>query len=168
MANVSGSLFDSITESTLMVDEILSSPYPYEQQLVKIVHGNTVLDARSPMDVLSHPDRIIKIEGYERLNRTLFQTCKDLAEIMQHDGPVTCHLFKSPAESVSFPVHTDPDDVYLYMVEGSKHLILDKVVHRLERWDSLLIPRDTPHKAVNFKSSLMLSFGLERFIAEKL
>ena len=168
MGNVSGSLLGSITESTLRVDDILSSPYPYEQQLVKILTGDIVIDAMGPSDVLEHSDKVIKIEGYEKLCPTLFQACKDVAEIMEHEGPVTCHLFISPAGAKSFPLHTDPDDVYLYMVEGDKTMQVGDKVHKLTKWDQLIIPRNTQHQAVNFKASKMLSFGLERYIVEKL
>jgi Uncharacterized protein, possibly involved in glyoxylate utilization len=168
MGNVSGSLFGCITESTLQVDDILSSPYPYEQQLVKILTGDIVIDAMSVSDVLEHSDKVIKIEGIEKLNRSLYQACKDLAEVMEHDGPITCHLFLSPAGGKSFPWHDDPDDVYLYMVEGAKTMAVGNEVHKLTKWDHLFIPRGTQHRAVNYHASKMLSFGLERFIAEKL
>lgn len=168
MGNVSGSLFSNITESTLRVDDILSSPYPYEQQLVKILNKGIVIDAMSVSDVLEHSDKVIKIEGYEKLCPTLFQACKDLAEVMEHDGPVTCHLFISPKGGKSFPTHTDPDDVFLYVVSGMKHMAVNDDVKLLTAGDSLLIPRDTPHRAYNLNDSKMLSFGLERFIVEKL
>lgn len=169
MGNVSsGSLFQYITESTLRVDDILSSPYPFEQQLVKILNKGIVIDALSASDVLEHSDKVIKIEGMEKLCPILFQACKDLAEVMEHDGPVTCHLFLSPAGGKSFPTHTDPDDVFLYMVSGMKHMAVNDSVKLLTAGDTLLIPRNTPHRAHNLNDSKMLSFGLERFIVEKL
>lgn len=169
MGNVSGSLFSTITESTLEVDDILSSPYPYEQQLVKILTGDIAIDAQSPSDVLEHSDKVIKIEGYEKLNRTLFRVCQSLAKEFRHDGPVTCHLFVSPAGGKSFPWHTDPDHVILYMVEGYKTMEVEgqgSIV--MQPGSSIYIPQGTHHRAINIRSSKMLSFGLERFITEKL
>lgn len=169
MGNVDGSLFGTITESTLEVDDILSSPYPYEQQLVKILTGDIAIDAMSAMDVLEHSDKVIKIEGMEKLNRTLYTVCKRLAEEYRHDGPVTCHLFISPAGGKSFPWHKDLDHVVLYVVEGTKNMAVENdCVHTLQPGQALYIPQGTYHKAMNIQSSKMLSFGLERFITEKL
>ncbi|MNZ96339.1 Cupin domain protein [compost metagenome] len=169
MGNVDGSLFGTITESTLEVDDILSSPYPYEQQLVKILTGDIVIDAMSASDVLEHSDKVIKIEGYEKLNRTLFEVCKRLAKEYRHDGPVTCHLFISPAGGKSFPWHSDPDHVVLYVVEGCKDMAIENdQVYELLPGQALYIPQGTEHKTLNVKASKMLSFGLERFINEKL
>jgi mannose-6-phosphate isomerase-like protein (cupin superfamily) len=160
--------FDGITESTLRVDDVLASHFPYEQGLVKYVVGGRSMDAHSPWDAVQHEDCVFKVEGYDKLNLKLFDECRYLADHFKHIGPVTCHLFKSPLGATSFPAHTDPDDVVLLMVSGAKQFETDDGVITLNEGEILFIPAGSKHRAINTESSLMLSFGLERFLVEKL
>lgn len=165
---VSGFAFNGITKEVLAIDEMLSNPYPYEQGLVKYIRNNGSFTANSPMDVVNNPDVPIKIEGYEYLNRTMYKECGRLADHFNFDGRVTCHLFLSSKGSLSFDMHTDPDDVVVYMVEGSKTFVFDNRSVTLSEGDILSIPKNLPHQAINDEASIMLSFGLESFIEQKL
>lgn len=160
--------FDGITEAGLKLDEVLASHTFYEQGLVKYLFLNQTQDAYGPMDYVQHSENVFKIEGYEKFNLKTFEECRRLTQHFNHIGPVTCHLFKSPKGAISFPRHTDPDNVVLYMVSGRKEFEHDGGVLTLEQGEILFIPAGTAHRAVNTEASVMLSFGLERFLVEKL
>jgi hypothetical protein len=160
--------FQGITEELLMVDQFLSSPHPYEQGLVKYVFNDASYGINSPMEYLEHSDKPIKVEGYERLNAVLFGECQRLAAYFGHVGYVSCHLFISPKGSSSFSMHTDPDDVVVHVVKGGKVFESIDQLEPVNTGDVLYIPRNHPHRAINTESSLMLSFGLELFLEQKL
>lgn len=157
-----------VNELDLDLTHLLDSPYSYEEGLIKIVEDGQIRPAYSIVDVLENEQAIIKVEGLEKLNLKLFTTCRELSAVFGHAGPVTCHLFKSPKGSNSFPMHTDPDDVVIYMVKGRKHFEHDHGTIHLAEGEVLHIPRMERHRAVNVEDTLMLSFGLECFIREKL
>ena len=161
--------FQGITESLLDIDRFLTSPHPYEQLLVKFIDNDKSYGINSPIEYLEHCDsKPIKIEGIERLNRTMFKECGRLAGHYGHNGYVSCHLFLSPKDSISFNMHTDPDDVIIHMVKGSKVFESPTTTILLREGDSLYIPRDSHHRAINTDDSIMLSFGLEQFLEKKL
>lgn len=160
--------FVGVTEERLAVDKLLDSLYPYDQGLIKIVRDAGMYDAFSIMDVLEHEDKPLKIEGIERLNFIMHSECQRLGNHFRHKGPVTCHMFRSPKDSISFPMHEDLDDVVVHMVKGRKIFESPSGDLELLEGESIFIPRGVKHRAINVEASLMLSFGLERFIAEKL
>lgn len=172
-----------VSEKDLKVEEVLSSAYPYEQGLVKIILGEEgSLTANHYGQVLSYPKHAIKIEGYERLNQKLWYQCRDMAKYYSHRGPLSAHLFLSPKDSHSFPLHTDPDDVILIMLKGRKVIEVDG--ERIELVDTpvdslragsagapirvLYMPAGTPHRAINTEDSIMLSIGLDAYMVKKL
>jgi mannose-6-phosphate isomerase-like protein (cupin superfamily) len=104
----------------------------------------------------------------EKYNEEIFNHCQTLPKTHKHHGPITCHAFRAFRQSNSFGLHSDPDDVIMYCVYGSKKIIVNDIEHILKSQDSLFIPANTPHEAVNEEESLMLSFGLEKFYIEKL
>ena len=65
-------------------------------------------------------------------------------------------------------MHTDPDDVIIYCASGKKKIIMNEIEYNLLAADTLFIPANTPHQAINEEESLTLSFGLEKFYTEKL
>lgn len=161
--------FKDIDVGTLVIDQFLESPHPYEQGLVKYIENDKSYGTFGPMDYLERCDtHPIKIEGYERLNWVMFRECQRLARHFNHDGYVSCHLFLSPKDSKSFTMHTDPDDVVIHMVDGRKVFESPDGRIVLSAGDTLLIPRGTHHRAINVDSSIMLSFGLEQFLEKKL
>lgn len=160
--------FDGITEASLKLDDVLASPLFYEQGLVKFVANGQSQDCFSPWMYLENSESVFKIEGYEKFSLKMFEECRYLAEYFKHNGPVTCHVFKSPKGAPSFPRHTDPDNVVLYMLSGQKEIEHDGGVLTLLPGEILFIPAGTYHRAVNTEDSVMLSFGLERFLVEKL
>lgn len=157
-----------VTVEDLQVDRVLQSQYTYDQNLVKLIIGQKVKDAVNFQDVQFNPNVPVKIEGYEKLSPKLFQSLQELASARGHKGPVTCHLFISPGGSLSFPMHTDPDDVIVTVLEGSKEFIVACETVLVEAGEFLFIPRETPHMACNVEDSLMLSIGFELFMEDKL
>lgn len=115
---------------------------------------------------------VVKLERVEHMNPTFYKLANDVKHHFNHVGPVTIHAFISPAGSSSFDLHTDPDDVLIYVVDGCKTMITYEdgqlIEHRLNEGDSLFIPANRPHRAVNTCKSITLSIGLEKFLEEKL
>lgn len=155
-----------ITLDDLHLDELLFSPYPYEQQMVKYITADgrqiTAFDASEMMKVREHGT--IKIEGMEKISKKVFDALKQI----DHHGPVTCHVFIASQNAPSFPDHTDPDDVLIYVVDGVKTMCIDHIDLPLSVGQSIFIKAGTLHRAINHRASVMMSIGLEKFVLEKL
>jgi len=54
------------------------------------------------------------------------------------------------------------------MVKGTKTFVTPENIIDLKPGEALFIPANTEHKALNSEDSLMISFGLEKFIVDKL
>jgi mannose-6-phosphate isomerase-like protein (cupin superfamily) len=141
---------------------ILSHTLLYEQKLVRAIdkHGRQI-DIDSFSEFMSHvaQNHSIKIEGMERFSVDIFNQGRLYAKSYIHDGPVTCHLFMSPAGSPSFPMHTDPDHVIIHVCEGIKRMIIKDNTVDLHPGSYVYIPYGTPHMALNEYDALTLSFG---------
>jgi mannose-6-phosphate isomerase-like protein (cupin superfamily) len=87
----------------------------------------------------------IKVEGIERL-------C-DFT-----DG--TIHAFRYWEGSPSFGEHTDPVDVIIHQCEGAKVMEVAGNIKDIIEDEFLMIPANTPHRALNDKEGLMFSYGL--------
>jgi mannose-6-phosphate isomerase-like protein (cupin superfamily) len=144
------------------------SNYALEEKIVNVIdyHGRQI-QIESVSQFLSYQQCTIKIESMEKYNKNIYNYCKYLAEQKYHNGPITCHAFRAYPDSVSFDMHKDPDDVFLYVAEGIKTIQVYNKYNQLGVGESLFIPANTPHRALNTHSSLMLSFGLEKFMCEK-
>jgi len=159
-----------LLNAPLPFDDILSSPYSYEQGIIKYIdaahQGHVASSITNLYSRLLEP--VIKIEGIEKLNRAFFEGCNTLAIHLGHKGPVTCHLFKSPAGGASFPLHTDPDTVVVVLLSGIKVFRNPECSIELHEGDVMQMPAHYPHEAINITENTMLSIGLESFIIEKL
>lgn len=150
----------------ITIEETLSylhTSLPYEEGLVSIINREGLqFTVTSPKLIFSGDLITIKIEGMERYSDAIWNECM----AFQHHGPVTCHLFYTPAYGPSFNTHTDPADVTIYCCEGIKTMEVDNkpVVIMPGEWYD--IPAGTPHKATNHHEALTLSFGRERFLNE--
>lgn len=155
------------------IERILFSPYSYQQELVKSINAEG-LDDRLPSAshyFSSQKQEIkptIKIEGIEKLNEFFWELSSKVARGYLHKGPVTCHCFIAAAGSPSFPTHTDPDDVIIYVIAGTKLMVVNGEQIWIRAGQYIHIPANTPHRADNREMSIMLSFGLERYIQDKL
>ena len=73
--------------------------------------------------------------------------------------PSTVHCYVSPKGAASFKTHTDPVDVEIKCLEGIKTLIVDDKEIDITQDGSVIIPKNTKHRATNKYSSTMLSIG---------
>lgn len=113
----------------------------------------------------------IKVQSLEKFNLDIADKITRLRIVHGHTGPVTCHAFIAQTDSPSFGWHKDLDTVVLEVLRGEKTIEYmdgeEHVTAALARADSLCIPAETPHCAVNKHASLMLSFGLESYMESK-
>ena len=96
------------------------------------------------VDLWFSGDDTIKVEGYER--------------IQPYDG--TIHIFYAPTNTPSFPVHTDPIDIYIECLDGRKIMEIDDQYVMIEKGTKIFNPADTPHVALNSEKALTLSYGI--------
>lgn len=150
------------------VDTLMMGPYVYEQGWVNVISAGQTHTVHSISDYVKLQGKPVKVEAMERYSKVLWDVCTSLGKHYNHSGPVSCHLFISPEGSVSFPMHTDLEDVIIYMVSGSKCFEFSSGQMTLDAGDSIYIPKGVAHRAINVKDSLMLSFGLESFTESKL
>jgi quercetin dioxygenase-like cupin family protein len=150
-------------------ENFIQNEIVYQQNIISIIDDLGRQIYLSNLGQLhSNYGKTIKVESMEKYNDKIFNKGKELTVFYKHDGPVTCHAFQSFKNSKSFGLHTDPDDVIIYCVFGEKKLIVNGMQHILLPKDSVYIPANTPHQAINEHESLTLSFGLEKFYIEKL
>ena len=152
-------------------DEIIhyiQSPLPYKQKLISIINDEGLqIIVDSPSNLFNN-NYTIKIEGLERYSQSIFDKCQTLAKQYDHYGPVTCHAFIAHKNSPSFGMHTDPDDVYIYCIDGKKTMIIGNESITIEKDEYVFIPANIPHMATNQEFAVTLSFGLEKFLKDKL
>jgi len=72
----------------------------------------------------------------------------------------TAHIFYNKEKGYSFGVHTDPVDVFIECLDGKKWLEIEGKEICLEKGERVLIPKNTPHKALNYEKALMISYGI--------
>lgn len=149
--------------------QMLFTEVLYKEELVKLIDSSgRMYTAKSVNDVIAVPKHTLKIEGMERVFRSVFEMGQELSKEHNHNGPVTCHLFWAKVGSPSFPTHTDPYDVFLKVIEGKKIMEVANVEHEITKTSPLFkIEGKTPHRAINRYESWMLSFGLDDFIEER-
>jgi mannose-6-phosphate isomerase-like protein (cupin superfamily) len=154
--------------SLLEFENFVHSKLVYEQNIISVIdEDGKQIYLNSLGDLYKYNACTIKIEQMEKYNQSIFNFCKELAIKYNHDGPVSCHAFRAFKDSVSFGLHTDPDDVIILGVAGIKWMNIDSKEHCIGPNQSVLIPANTPHEALNKEDSLMLSFGLEHFLKDK-
>lgn len=150
-------------------EKFIVQDLPYDEKLISIIdnQGRQIyLDCLG--DLYKHHGCTVKVEGLEKYNESLFLKCKEIGQKYNHFGPVTCHAFRGFENSFSFPLHTDPDDVLLLMLYGEKKIMIEEKEITIKTGDEIFIPANTKHKAIYTGDSLMLSFGLEKFLVNKL
>lgn len=156
----------------ITMDDVVSflhTTLAYEQRMVSIINTKgEQIPLSSFSELYSHSPSTVKIEGFERYSRDVWNICIRYANEYKHNGPVTCHIFLSQEDAPSFPVHTDPDDVIIHCIDGTKCMEVNGVYVEVEANTSLLIRANTPHRALNNKPALMMSIGLEKFLIEKI
>jgi len=162
------SLMDQLLSSKELLEFVLTD-YALEEHIVHAIDDDGLVHIlTSAAEVLKYwPTHTIKVQSMEKFNQAIFTKSQELARCYGHTGPVTCHAFHAPKNAKSFPVHTDPDDVVVYAVEGTKCMEVADQLYRLSPGQSVHVAANVPHRAINNFDSLMLSFGLEKFMIEK-
>jgi ribosomal protein L16 Arg81 hydroxylase len=141
----------------------------YEQKIISVIdeEGRQIF-VNNLGELYKYTSCTIKVEQMEKYNNDIFEYGRGLSQKYNHCGPVTCHVFHAFRQSKSFGLHTDPDNVIIYCGFGKKKIIMEGKEYNLNPYDTLFIPANTPHEAINEEESLILSFGLEKFYTEKL
>lgn len=106
------------------------------------------------------------IEGFSSITRAISNLCTTIV----NDSRVirsSIHIFEADATAMSFCDHTDPVDVIMLVLEGTKDILttVDGVVTKiiLNAGEYLHVPLGLVHRIENTHASIMLSIGLERY-----
>lgn len=150
-------------------DNFIQHDLVYEQRLIYIIDNEIKVKHLDNLGQLhSNYGKTIKVEGMEKYNSSIFNKSLELGKKFNHNGPVTCHAFRSFPESKSFLKHTDPDDVYLQVLFGKFTLNFEDDLIILKEGDTCHIKSNRPHWATHNDTCLFLSFGIEKFLIDKL
>lgn len=152
--------------------EFINHPLAYEQRLVNLIgpsHKHVQLNSPQELYQQSPETYTIKVESMERYSKPIFDYGQQIAYNYGILGrPITCHAFYARVGSPSFPLHTDPDDVFIHCVDGVKCIEIEEIINEILPGETLYIPANTPHRAINKYDSLMLSFAIEYFMKDKM
>lgn len=164
---------EKIEIQDLHLSELLTSIYAHEQQIIKFIDNFArVQTSLNFCETLSNKNVVIKIESIEKLKSHTKKVCDFLSSYFNHNGPVTAHVFISPKNGISFPWHTDPDAVIIYVVSGIKKIQFKdcngEFTITIPVGNCVIIPKNFIHKACNDDESVTISFGLEDFILDKI
>jgi hypothetical protein len=107
------------------VVEFIHNPLAYEQKLVSLINTKGEQILLSSFSELYNENSTIKVEGMEKFCVNIYNKCQYLSLKYDHSGPITCHAFIAKDDAPSFPLHTDPDDVIILCVEGTKKLLIN-------------------------------------------
>jgi len=72
----------------------------------------------------------------------------------------TMHFFYNPAHGTTFKEHTDPHDVHIECHDGEKVMEVEGKVYTIHPGETLLIPANVRHRAINDKKALMVSYAI--------
>jgi|LauGreDrversion4_2_1035121.scaffolds.fasta_scaffold1086029_1 quercetin dioxygenase-like cupin family protein len=150
------------------VVKFIHNPLAYEQKLVSIINTKgEIIPLSSFSELYGSEPKTVKIEGMEKYSPEVYRHCEWYRLLHEHTGPITCHVFIAQEDSPSFPMHTDPDDVIIYCCDGRKSLDINGQYITLEVGESITIPANTPHRALNEHASMIMSIGLEKYLIDK-
>ena len=148
-------------------EAFIGREFVYRHNLISVIQNGGHYLVHNHAELLKRYNGCaIKLEGLERYSRELAVKCAGLKIMYDHFGPMTCHAYRAFPGSESFGLHSDPMPVFLEVIEGTKNMIVNSEWHTLQAGDTLYIPANTPHEAINQDDSLMLSFGLESYMAD--
>lgn len=176
-------LREPIKPEDIDIESLLLNQYFYDQGLVKMLHEEhgeilqTTIGSVGEYIERRDSKASFKVEGMERYSEKIWGQCVVLSRAVRNDmlslihKPISCHCFVAEAGSVSFPNHTDPDDVCIYVIDGEKKVIIttdgEECAHNVGIGEYILIPHSTTHRVINEKSSIMLSIGFDRYHMDK-
>lgn len=97
---------------------------------------------------------VVKVEGLE-------DCFEDIIKKLGIKDNHSIHCYVSPPFGVSFPEHSDPIDVFIYVMQGTKTMMVEEELFIIDEGHHIHIPAGTPHRATNTEPSIMLSIGIE-------
>lgn len=159
---------EMLNEDTITI--ALTSALLYDEQLVYAIENDLrVRPVGSYSELATLNNATIKIEGMERIFESVYSEALSITQTSSHYGPITCHLFWAEKDSPSFDIHTDPYDVYLKVLQGSKTMVVEgETVILTPESELYKMPANTPHRARNISPSIMLSYSTEGFLENRL
>ena len=153
------------------IGNFIETDYAFEERIVYAINDDKLQHCIVNLGELQKAmaaDCTIKVQSLEKLNPTIWGLCETFRLIYKHHGPITCHAFIAQAGSPTFAHHTDPDDVHLLVLNGTKRIeMISGKTHILNSGNMLFIKAGTSHCAINDAGSIMLSFGIEKFMEDK-
>lgn len=158
-----------ITDIELL--SFLEKDLPYTEQMVFLIKPDRKIYVACDFnDVVSNIHySTVKLQNMEKFSQKIFAKCNFYKEKYQHKGPVTCHLFYASSDfSPSFCLHSDLDNVIIEVCSGIKHMEIAGKEIVLKENETVFIPAGTEHRALNRVPNLILSFGLEKFLIDKI
>lgn len=164
--------FSPLTENDINIDTLLGSEHPIEQNMIRYVdETQTSRMPRNVIEIYENLDKSIIVERMEDYSQAFKQHTSALATRVGWEGPITVHLFVSPASAKSFPFHTDVENVVIYCLSGCKTMEIrhsDGNIQPVEihAGQALYLPQGTFHRATNHHCAMTLSYGFEYFIED--
>ena len=96
-------------------------------------------------DLWMSGDDTIKIEGYEQFKYI-------------ENG--TIHIFYSPAGGPTFPLHSDPVNVIIEVIDGSKCIETFNGEYHMSPGQNMFLRAGVEHRAINYEKALTYSYGI--------
>jgi len=106
-------------------------------------------------------NKTFKVEGFENYDKNISSLCN----IEDDEKFIDCHFYWGKQGKTSFIEHTDPYDVVIVMLRGTKKIVFTdlKKEKNLNEGDVLFIPKNIAHYAENINENVSLSFGIRNF-----
>lgn len=149
--------------------DLLSHPNIYDENIISYIDLNGKQHSvYSFGDIFDGKDKTIKIEAMEKVFKDVYKKTLDIKAMSGHVGVTNAHLFWATKNAPSFDLHTDPYDVYIKCMWGTKTMLIDGQIVEINIDDpALCIPNGVLHKALNYEESIMISYGNETFLEER-
>lgn len=163
----------NVSFSEAQIEGLLTSNYLVEQYMIRYFDNeNKSHLAHGITELMANRHQAVIIERIHEYNLAMSVATAEVADYFEWDKPRTVFLFISPPLSNSFGIHTDVEHVYIYCVDGTKTLRVEVdgtfEDFALAPGEGLFIPKGTRHEATNYDYAVSLSFGLERYLEERI
>jgi len=109
--------------------------------------------------IKAHSKNTFKVEGFERYDNYINSICKEHNE----EEYIDCHLYWGKVGKSSFISHTDPYDVVIVMIQGTKKMVFSNEETIIKEGESVFIPGNKAHYADNVTENISLSFGIRKY-----
>ena len=100
-----------------------------------------------------------KVEGFEKYDEWISTVCNFKTE----EEYIDCHFYWGKEGKSSFISHTDPYDVVILMLSGTKKMVFSDEETILNPGEFVYIPGNKEHYADNLTENISLSFGIRKY-----